>query len=86
MDVNWALVGKVMASNYRTIILKLLSKGVLMPKQLATKTEKNITHVSRTLKELETLGLVECLNPKARKGKLYSLTTQGEGIIAEIKE
>lgn len=85
METNWEVIGKIMASKYRTEVLKLLSESAMMPTQLASKTDKNITHVSRTLKELEALGLIQCLNPKARKGKLYSLTTLGKEIREKIR-
>jgi len=43
------------------------------------------SHVSRTLKQLKDLGLIKCLNPNAKVGRLYTLTENGREIIKKIK-
>lgn len=40
--------------------------------------------VSNTLKLLKELGLIECINPEAKHGKLFRLTEKGEEIFGEI--
>ena len=42
------------------------------------------TYVSNPLNRLEELGLVECVNPEVKRGKLYRLTEKGEEIFGDI--
>lgn len=41
-------------------------------------------YVSNTLKQLKMLGLIECINPEAKHGKLFRLTEKGEEIFGDI--
>ncbi len=41
-------------------------------------------YISNPLNKLKELGLVECINPEAKRGKLYRLTEKGEEIFGEI--
>ena len=44
-----------------------------------------MSHISRTLKELEKLGLVKCLTPEIRKSKFYSITNTGSKVLKDIE-
>jgi DNA-binding MarR family transcriptional regulator len=48
------------------------------PSELSRELGFSIAHVSKTLKELEKMGLVECMAPKLRKGKVYMSTESGD--------
>lgn len=41
-------------------------------------------YLSNPLNKLKELGLIECINPEAKRGKLYRLTEKGEEIFGEI--
>lgn len=41
-------------------------------------------YVSNTLHQLKILGLIECVNPEAKHGKLFRLTEKGEEIFGDI--
>ncbi len=56
-----------------------------MPSVIARTLKLSRPNVSNTLKELMRLGLVECLTPDERMGRLYALTAQGREVIKEIK-
>lgn len=56
-----------------------------MPTQVAKKLKINLPHVGRALKELESRGLVKCLTPSERVGKLYVLTEGGKEVRKKIK-
>ncbi len=83
-DINWELIGKIKASEYRTRIVKVLAKGNKTPAELSKELNFHISHVSRALNELEKRGVVKCLTPKLRKGKIYSLTEEGKRIRKEV--
>ena len=73
-----SLAAYVITSSYRTRALTVLhAKGIRMPKYLAKDCNVRSNHISKTLKELSEHGLVECINPEARKGRLYIITDLG---------
>jgi DNA-binding MarR family transcriptional regulator len=80
-------LGWVKASSYRQTILRKLHGGrKLTPKEIKDGTEYYLSHVSNTLSDLEERGLVECLTPDLRKGRLYTLTEKGEEIVRAIED
>jgi len=84
MVSKWELLGKVSASSYRVKVLEQLSTSPKTPKQLSKNTNIGMPHISRTLKELERLGLVKCLTPEIRKNKFYSITNAGSKVLKHI--
>lgn len=81
---KWELVAKVHSSNYRSTILKLLENKVMTPTQIMKETKTKISHVSRTLKQLEEINVIECLTPNVRKSKMFSITKLGKEVIKEL--
>ncbi|MBQ9024833.1 MAG: DUF2250 domain-containing protein [Methanobrevibacter sp.] len=72
---KWAYV---QCSTYRVKTLEYLEKtGYDMPKNIANNVGILQNHISTVLSELKKAGLVECINPEARKGRLYRLTDTG---------
>jgi len=55
------------------------------PSQIAKDAKVSTTQVSRTLKQLEKKGLVECLTPNSKMGKIYTLSNKGKELLAEIE-
>lgn len=84
MPGDWDVFGKVVASEYRQLVLHALSEHPRTPTQIADEISKHQSHVSKTLRELDRMGLVECLNPDAKKGRLYRLTEDGEQIYNRL--
>jgi predicted transcriptional regulator len=83
--MSWKDASYILASKYRrAIILKLDSPKT--PTILAKHVDLNLANVSRSLTELEKKGLVICLTPKQRVGKIYSLTKKGKYVIEKIKK
>jgi len=62
-----------------------LLKGAMSPSEIAKATNLPPSHISRALKEFMLMGIVDCLNPKTKTGKLYRLTKKGEDICRIIK-
>jgi len=56
------------------------------PSEIAKGSDLYLTHVSRALREFQDKGLVECLTPKTRVGKLYRITKLGEKILKEVEK
>lgn len=83
MDEN--TIKYVNRSRYRVHTLKAIGDGVKMPKEIAEDSGILQNHISNVLRELKDKGLVECLNPNVRKGRLYRLSDDGLEIMDKIK-
>ena len=81
MDEDLKFVGR---SKYRQKVMKSLEAYPKMPSELARDAEIANNHISNTLKQLAEHGLVECLNPEVRKGRLYRLTDRGEEVVGKL--
>lgn len=46
--------------------------------------DKHQKFVSNTIQQLKQFGLIECVNPEAKSGKLFRLTKKGEEIFGDI--
>ncbi len=72
-------------SQYRTKVMKSLDGEVLIPSQIARNSGIRTNHILKVLSELKAHELVECINPEARKGRLYRLTEKGEDIVGNLE-
>lgn len=82
----WSDFSYVASSGYRERVVMALTAGPKLPKQLSTDTGLRLAHVSRSLKELSTRGLAECLTPEAKsRGRVYGLTSQGMQLVAYFR-
>ena len=78
MTPDWDVVGHVISSRHRTLVLGRLADSPATPTQIASDVEIASTHVSRALNSLRDRGLVELLVPEdRRKGRVYGITTKG---------
>jgi DNA-binding MarR family transcriptional regulator len=57
-----------------------------MPSVLARELKLSRPNVSITLSELASKNLVECVNPKDKRGRLYKITKFGKQILKEINQ
>ena len=74
----------VKRSTYRKRVLTSLEGNVLMPTEIAERSNIKTNHVSKVLSELKSKELIELVNPEARKGRLYRLTDVGDEIVDKI--
>lgn len=65
--------------------MKSLDGEVLIPSQIARNSGIRTNHILKVLSELKAHELVECINPEARKGRLYRLTEKGEDIVGNLE-
>ena len=77
-------ISYIKISKYRTEVMKSLDGEVLIPTQIARNLDIRTNHISKVLTDLKAHGLVECINPEVRKGRLYRLTENGEKIVDKI--
>jgi len=82
---DWNSYGFAFVSKYRRIILISLLESPKTPTQIANEHNCNVSHISRALRELKEKGLVKCLNPERRKGRIYALTDKGLRITQRLK-
>lgn len=85
MASTWHIIGQVRASTYRERVLLALDR-TMTPAQLHTAIKTiGRPHVTRSLRELQALGLVKLLNPQTPRYHLYERTTRGDQIARAIK-
>ena len=77
-------ISYVKISTYRTRVMKSLEDEVKIPSKIAEDADIRQNHISKVLAELKTRELVEYINPEVRKGRLYRLTEEGEGIVNKL--
>ena len=83
--MSWNDVSYVIASKTRkSIVLKL--EVPRTPTFLAKDLDLNLANISRAITELEDKGIVICLTPKQKVGKIYSLTKKGKDAVLKIKK
>ena len=66
--------------------MKSLDGEVLIPTQIARNLDIRTNHISKVLSDLKAHGLVECINPEVRMGKLYRLTDKGNELVKNIND
>lgn len=82
---KWEDVSFIISSEYRKKVLKNL-ESPKMPSKISKELNINKTHISKTLKELETKKMIKCLTPNSNKGKLYVIFNYGKDILNEISK
>jgi len=81
--MDWEAYSWVMRSRQRQEIVRLLQRPRI-PSQLADELDTHLSQVSHSLSQFQKRGLVECITPDARKGRLYRLTEKGENVWNEM--
>ncbi|MEM3110509.1 MAG: hypothetical protein QXH32_07015 [Candidatus Caldarchaeum sp.] len=63
-----------------------LANGPKTPKQISEDTKLYLSHVSCIINDLLKRGVIECLTPNLRKGKIFSLSSDGKEIAKRLKK
>jgi predicted transcriptional regulator len=84
--MDWNLVSFVTSGKLRFKILIELNKSEKIPSELSSIVAAPISHISRSLKELENEHLIQCLTQERRKNKFYQITTLGKEILEFINK
>ena len=77
-------ISYVKISKYRTKAIKSLEENPKIPSVIARDSRIRTNHISKVLAELKAHELVECINPEARKGRLYRLTDKGDELVKKL--
>lgn len=70
-DYGWVLRG-----SQRKKIIYTLNKAKI-PTQIKEESNLSLNNVSDVLREFRKRGIIECINPEEKTGRLYHLTTKG---------
>ena len=81
--MNWNLVAWLKRGNRRKSVLEFVTKSnsPVSANDVKKSLKIAMSQASFTLKELKNKGLIECLNPKDKIGKLYRITKEGSGAL-----
>ena len=77
-DYSWIIRG-----SQRRIIIKVLDKPKT-PTLIKEETQIKVSNISDVLRLMEKKGIVTCINPKEKLGRLYQLTEKGKALIKFI--
>lgn len=83
--MSWEIISFVNRSKNRKLILYKLTEPTT-PTRLAKQLNLHRSVTSRSLIDLEKVGLIKCLNPQSKKERYYNLTKKGKLILASIKK
>ena len=83
--VNIYLITFIKRAKNRLKILQLLADKEKTQAELHHESGMYRTHVKRSLLELQSKGLIKCLNPKDGIYKLYQITKLGKEVLDKIK-
>lgn len=72
-------------STYRVKTVKALKDEVKTPTKIAEDAGIRTNHISKVLRELKEIGVAECVNENAKKGRIYRLTNLGEEIVEKLE-
>jgi len=78
------LYGFVVRSPNRKRVLLELSESPRIPTDIAKRLNINVNHVSRALSELKSKGLVSCINPEEKRGRVYTISEIGRKVLDNI--
>lgn len=84
--MDWKKYGYIIASKYRQNVVLSVDSGPKTPKQISNATGFYLSHVSSVLKDLSKKGVIKCLTPDLRRGKVYALTKEGKEIADKLKK
>ena len=79
----WEEIGFLKRSRTSKEILKCLDIPKT-PSELKGILKLHLASISRALLKLEKMGLAKCLNPKADKFRIYSITKRGKAILKQL--
>lgn len=83
--MSWDEVSFIIAGRVRRAVLEKLERE-MTPTALAHELGTSLANVSRALRELQSRGLVECLTPGARVGKIFSATKKGRAVLLRARQ
>lgn len=81
----WKAVSFVKRGKVRKEVLGELANAPATPTEVSKEIKKHRSAVSRAILDLEQEGLVKCLTPSEKLGRLYRATHMGQKVMEKIK-
>jgi predicted transcriptional regulator len=78
-DNDWELYSWVIRGNQRRKVMMALGKPKI-PTEIKSEAQMSLTNVSKILRAFKKKGLVICLTPNSKTGKIYALTDKGKEV------
>ncbi len=83
--MDWNKISFILKSEKRRELLLLL-RIPKTPSQLSKLMHTSLPNVSSKLNGLQSQGLIECVNPGEKKGRIYRITENGKNVLKAIEE
>lgn len=83
--MSWDEVSYVIRSKTRKLVLTRL-ESEKTPTILSHELHTSLPNVSRALSELQQRGLVECVTPKTRVGKIFVASDKGRAVLKKVRQ
>jgi len=77
-------LGYLISSSISRKVLHALQVGYQTPTGLSKFLKISLSNISTKLSELKRRGLVDCINPERRKGRIYVITKKGKFLIESL--
>ena len=82
---NWKDYSFIIRSEHRKRVFDVLNKPKT-PTQLAKELDINLGYISNIIISLLDRKLIECLNPKEKRHRLYRRNNKGEKLFGDMKD
>jgi predicted transcriptional regulator len=84
-DENIELFSWILRGKQRRELIREMN-GIKTPTQVAKNSGYSLNHASKVLNDFKKKGIVECLNPSQKTGRLYQLTSKGKVLFDKIQK
>ncbi|MGB3908134.1 MAG: sugar-specific transcriptional regulator TrmB [Methanomethylovorans sp.] len=85
-DTMKELLKWIVSVDRRLILMEYMNKHkVANASDIAHEKKRSTQNISRALKELEDMGLIECLTPTKTTWKKYILTDKGKTVMGKME-
>jgi DNA-binding MarR family transcriptional regulator len=76
----------ILSVDRRLVLMEYMKRNIVgKASDVAQVTRRSTQNMSRAMKEFESRGLIECINPAKTTWKKYMLTDAGRNVIREME-
>lgn len=83
---DMSIISLLARSKKRIKVLKSLEREDKIPSKISKDIDDNSNHVSKYLKTLKDVELVECLNEEDKRYRFYSITEKGKYYLDKVEK
>lgn len=83
---DMSIISLLARSKKRIKVLKSLEREDKIPSRISKDIDDNSNHVSKYLKTLKDVELVECLNEEDKRYRFYSITEKGKYYLDKVEK